>query len=383
MLHNVSDSFTLQWMMIQEQRYHDLITKANHDQRPPRMAGQARGDRSPSPTAKGNSGKKEGSAGEKTHGKDGDASRSSLVCWYCKEPGHPFFKCTKAPLGWNHQGGNRIPAERQNNTPATAVRSLHEGVAAPSVTKIVSKQQGASEGDNKHTVTCIAMVRSSQAVLPPAGASLWMVDSECSQHMTSDTCWFEELHELGEPVYVELADGSHMSSTIMGTIRATAPDGTTVRYTEVLYVPGLKSNLLSYCQLLKRGAHINTIADGDTEITMPDGDECVRIGLGKNMDGVLMVEYELALTSAHDPGYSHDDASSKKHGREGGTPLCTPGVHLDTHMSTLFRTLGIHLCTDSAYRMAHQACVVWNPTHVFDTDIHSSLRICCRTLDCA
>ncbi|CAI5479332.1 unnamed protein product [Closterium sp. Yama58-4] len=99
MLHNVTDSFTMQWMLIQEQGYHDLITKANRDRRPPRMAEQARGDRSPSPTAKDTSGNKEGSVGKKTHGKDGGADRSSLVCWYCKEPGHPFFKCTKAPPG--------------------------------------------------------------------------------------------------------------------------------------------------------------------------------------------------------------------------------------------------------------------------------------------
>ncbi|CAI5962447.1 unnamed protein product [Closterium sp. NIES-64] len=57
MLHNVTDSFTLQRMMIREQRYHDLITKDNRDRRPPRMVGQARGDCSPSPTAKGNNGK--------------------------------------------------------------------------------------------------------------------------------------------------------------------------------------------------------------------------------------------------------------------------------------------------------------------------------------
>ncbi|CAI7882628.1 unnamed protein product [Closterium sp. NIES-53] len=41
MLHDISDSYTLQRMMIQEQRYQDLISKTNRDNRPPRMAGQA------------------------------------------------------------------------------------------------------------------------------------------------------------------------------------------------------------------------------------------------------------------------------------------------------------------------------------------------------
>ncbi|CAI7769664.1 unnamed protein product [Closterium sp. NIES-54] len=90
-----------------------------------------------------------------------------------------------------------------------------------------------------------------------------------------------------------------------GTIRATAPDGTTVRYTDVLYVPGLKSNLLSYCQLYKKGARIHTREDGHTEITMTDGDEHVLIGVGMVIHGVLMVQYEPALASAHESGHDH------------------------------------------------------------------------------
>ncbi|CAI7920473.1 unnamed protein product [Closterium sp. NIES-53] len=90
-----------------------------------------------------------------------------------------------------------------------------------------------------------------------------------------------------------------------GTIRATAPDGTTVRYTDVLYVAGLKSNLLSYCQLYKKGARIHKRGDGHTEVTMEDGDEHILIGLGMVIHGVLMVQYEPALTSAHESGHDH------------------------------------------------------------------------------
>ncbi|CAI7870979.1 unnamed protein product [Closterium sp. NIES-53] len=47
MLHDISDSYTLQRMMIQEHRYQDLISKTNRDKRPLHMADQARGDHSP------------------------------------------------------------------------------------------------------------------------------------------------------------------------------------------------------------------------------------------------------------------------------------------------------------------------------------------------
>ncbi|CAI7897034.1 unnamed protein product [Closterium sp. NIES-54] len=87
-----------------------------------------------------------------------------------------------------------------------------------------------------------------------------------------------------------------------GTIRAMAPDGTTVHFTDVLYVPGLKSNLLSYCQLHKKGARIRTRDDGNIEITMAVGDEHVVIGIGMIMHGVLMMQYVPALTSTHESG---------------------------------------------------------------------------------
>ncbi|CAI7919851.1 unnamed protein product [Closterium sp. NIES-54] len=135
--------------------------------------------------------------------------------------------------------------------------------------------------------------------------------------MTSEKDWFEGVEELNEPVYVELADRSHLLSSMAGTIRATAPDGTTVRFTDVLYVPGLKSNLLSYCQLHKKGARIRTRDDCNIEITMAAGDEHVVIGIGMIMHGVLMMQYEPALTSAHESGHDHPNEASNEPGLGG------------------------------------------------------------------
>ncbi|CAI7912565.1 unnamed protein product [Closterium sp. NIES-54] len=314
MLHNISDSYTLQRTMIGEQRYQDLISKTNRDKRLPRMAGQARGDTSPTKErteTKGNqnvaksTGGQHVTVGDKSKGNEGRGGRSNLVCWYCKESGHPFYKCPKAPPGWSPPGWEPQNRGRTNQRTWSSRSSLPRRSESPKRDTQVSKQQGATGGDNKRTVTCIATVRSSQATLPSTGGSMWLLDSGCSQHMTSEKDWFEGLEKLNEPVYVELADGSHLLSSMMGTIRATAHDGTTVRYTDVLYVPGLKSNLLSYCQLYKKGARIHTHEDVHTEITMTDGDEHVLIGVGMVIHGVLMVQYEPALASAHESGHDH------------------------------------------------------------------------------
>ncbi|CAI5459045.1 unnamed protein product [Closterium sp. Yama58-4] len=159
--------------------------------------------------------------------------------------------------------------------------------------------------------------------------------------MTSGKRWFEDLKELDKPVHVELADGSTLNSSMVGTIIAMAPDGTTVRYTEVLYVPGLKNNLLSFCQQLKKGARINTNDDGDTEITMPVGEGHVRIGLGKDVHGVLMVEYEPTLAFAHGSGHTHEDASSNAHGHGGlkGQSASASVTYRITHMARVVRSM--------------------------------------------
>ncbi|CAI7746416.1 unnamed protein product, partial [Closterium sp. NIES-54] len=89
MLHDISDSYTLQRMMIHEQRYQYLISKTNRDKRPPRMAGQARGDHSPAKErieAKGNQNAAKSTGGQHTtfvenfKGNEGKRGRSNLVC---------------------------------------------------------------------------------------------------------------------------------------------------------------------------------------------------------------------------------------------------------------------------------------------------------------
>ncbi|CAI7869966.1 unnamed protein product [Closterium sp. NIES-54] len=89
MLDDISDSYTLQRMMIQEQRYQDLISKTNRDKRPPRMAGQTRGGNSPAKKkteTKGNqnavksTGGQSAMVGEKLKGNEGRGGRSNLVC---------------------------------------------------------------------------------------------------------------------------------------------------------------------------------------------------------------------------------------------------------------------------------------------------------------
>ncbi|CAI7829557.1 unnamed protein product [Closterium sp. NIES-54] len=78
MLHDITDSYKLQWMMIQEQCYQDLISKTNRDRRPPCMAGQAQRDDSPAKESTGDQNAAKSNEGQQTT--SGRDERSGLVC---------------------------------------------------------------------------------------------------------------------------------------------------------------------------------------------------------------------------------------------------------------------------------------------------------------
>ena len=73
---------------------------------------------------------------------------------------------------------------------------------------------------------------------------LWYLDSGCSRHMTGDKSLFKTLKEK-EDGYVTFGDGSHSQVIGKGTIDIPG----ILFLTDVLYIKGLKVNLLSITQI--------------------------------------------------------------------------------------------------------------------------------------
>ena len=71
-------------------------------------------------------------------------------------------------------------------------------------------------------------------------AYLWYLDSGCSQHMTGDKTLFTHLKEMKDD-FVMFGDGSHSQVLVKGSIEI--PGFPILK--EVLYIDGLKANLLS------------------------------------------------------------------------------------------------------------------------------------------
>jgi len=80
----------------------------------------------------------------------------------------------------------------------------------------------------------------------------WVLDSGASQHMTCDSSYLVDRVELHDPVSVMLGDGSVCVATAAGSVQLTGD----VQLHDVLYVPGLKTNLFSVKHATARGVQV-------------------------------------------------------------------------------------------------------------------------------
>ena len=82
--------------------------------------------------------------------------------------------------------------------------------------------------------------------------SLWYLDSGCSTHMIGRKDWFVNIQEPPSHGRIRFADNSSLIVRV-GKVVLRDLDGREIIVENVLYVPGLKTNLMSLGQLLEKG----------------------------------------------------------------------------------------------------------------------------------
>ncbi|KHN14696.1 hypothetical protein glysoja_049789, partial [Glycine soja] len=83
-------------------------------------------------------------------------------------------------------------------------------------------------------------------------ANFWYLDIGCSNHMSGRREWFTTLDETSKST-VKFADHSSITAEGIGSVMIQRKDGKKACISNVLYVPKMKSNLLSLGQLLEKG----------------------------------------------------------------------------------------------------------------------------------
>ncbi|KAJ9554165.1 hypothetical protein OSB04_018210 [Centaurea solstitialis] len=119
-----------------------------------------------------------------------------------------------------------------------------------------------AEFDDNEEVLLMASVDEEK----PRKGEVWILDSGCSNHMTSHQEWFSDLDEDFKHT-VKLGNDSRIVVAGKGTIRMKV-NGITQVISDVYYIPELRSNLLSLGQLQEKGLAI-LIRDGTCKVYHP------------------------------------------------------------------------------------------------------------------
>lgn len=159
-------------------------------------------------------------------------------CYHCGEIGHKKFACPKVKNRSDRAQIAKIPFDKE-----------------------VALVSGAEMPHDQHEIE-------------------WVLDSGASSHMVRDEGYFQEIHELEEPLHIDSAkDGEVLVATKEGTVKGKlCVEGNryTLSFGHVLFVRKLKYNLLSLARLLKVGVHVEF--KPDRAILTKDGE---TIGVAK------------------------------------------------------------------------------------------------------
>ncbi|KAK3040910.1 hypothetical protein RJ639_027905 [Escallonia herrerae] len=126
-----------------------------------------------------------------------------------------------------------------------------------------------------------------QAHKEPA-ADVWYVDTGCSNHMCGSKSSFSYLNEDFHST-VSFGDCSTVNVMGKGDVKIRTKNGFVKTISNVLYVPDLKSNLLSAGQLQEKG-YIITIQQGACEIYDPIRGAIVVVEMSSNRLFPLKIE---------------------------------------------------------------------------------------------
>jgi len=86
-----------------------------------------------------------------------------------------------------------------------------------------------------------------------ADSEKWILDSGATKHMCGNWKEFTTLKKMPNPMTVTVGNGAELNCTHSGTVHFVNRDGANTKmiiFHDVLYVPGIKRNLISITQSL-------------------------------------------------------------------------------------------------------------------------------------
>eukprot|EP00253_Pinus_taeda_P016039 PITA_16039 len=107
---------------------------------------------------------------------------------------------------------------------------------------------------------------------------VWYLDSGASFHMTGDKNLFNSLGEKDLKMHIDMGDDGRYSVSRVGMVALQREHGASVTLTDVMYVPGLKKNLVSVAILEDKGYNV-VFSKGKTFLRHIATGQTQRIGI--------------------------------------------------------------------------------------------------------
>eukprot|EP00253_Pinus_taeda_P025239 PITA_25239 len=131
------------------------------------------------------------------------------------------------------------------------------------------------------------------------------LDSGASFHMTDDKKLFSALEEKDLKMHIEMGDNGRYSVSGVGTVAFQREHGAPITLKNVVYVPGLKKNLVSVAMLEDKGYDV-VFSKGKAFLRHIDMGQTKRIGIRVKNLYKLEVDYCAALSTKEELVQSQD-----------------------------------------------------------------------------
>ncbi|XP_014515563.1 uncharacterized protein LOC106773379 [Vigna radiata var. radiata] len=249
--------------------------------------GGRNGGRCNSEQSKGNEGNEQGNGrgrGKPTRGRGGDrknTDKRNMQCYTCNKFGHYSSECwhndnakkeqndevnlAKEELvsDSDHVALMNIVADKRNDgkceTRGESLLYILSSNEDKYIKNTSQKEHVSTLGESMHAKDEVSNKTRQTEHVSLARETVyaqedmsWYLDSACSNHMTGNKKWLIDLDTSVKSV-VRFADDSVVQAEGSGKVLITRKNGKPVYMHNVLYVPMMKSNLLSLGQLLEKG----------------------------------------------------------------------------------------------------------------------------------
>ncbi|CAI7850584.1 unnamed protein product [Closterium sp. NIES-54] len=211
----------------------------------------------------------------KDSGREGGSRRRE--CRLCGEPNHLSFECPDRSDSDddNANGGRRRSGNSRPRRGGNKPRKEKQSTKSTSAMDADSSAGGNGQHDKKASCSLVGVVEPTLSLASEAGedfqamaaamqanSEVVLLDSGCSHHLMGTKAAFVDLELSGDVKHMRGFNGALQDVQGRGTVALQGEAGKQVLIPDVLYVPGVRANLLSASQLKENGVKLHENGDG-------------------------------------------------------------------------------------------------------------------------